>query len=574
MRKIRAYTYALLACVCFLLNLNCERTLLPVDSSKKIDYEQALTEAKVILKVFDIHSMAPVSDATVSIIGVDSSLTDSKGTVVFDSIKPGDYIITCSKAGFEEIYDQLSLTIDPNSNTVPIVNQSNDEFFLAKKGAAVRGNIFYEKEGKYYPANGAMIECQLISLKDQKFQNPLKTTTSANGTYIFTNLSEHTKYNIAARPFSDGNFSYVQYISLSFNGKSAGDTIQAENIILKKDTTGSFIVMSHNLETFTKSDSIVLEFSEAVDISKLSQDDIFIDNQVSRILIQKDWQNSNKRLVIRPYDGNWDPFETYTLTVNRIVSISGKPLVNTEFFLRDFEPITSGALGNVTNLVALDALRDTTVDFNTTSITLKWSPLTNALNYQIYQKRPSDSSWIFLRTANDTFVTINTSGSFDSGKQLKFIVLGENSTTISPLNTATALTVKDQMPPTIRNTITYSGFNNIGMMAKYVDIPVSMNYLPEPMDTTKKPAIKVIEASYFDQVYETMRGDSTYKVAETNVRWIWTGLRSGVLEVLDDRDKDGSYDTLEIDFTGLTDVAGNKVDTTFGDGRIIVLTRP
>ena len=119
MRKVRVCTYALLACVCFFLNLNCERTLLPVDSSKKIDYEQADTKARVTLKVFDLHSNAPISGAQVNIIGVDSALTDSKGTVIFDSIKPGDYIITCSKAGFEEIYDQMSLTLDPNSNTVP-----------------------------------------------------------------------------------------------------------------------------------------------------------------------------------------------------------------------------------------------------------------------------------------------------------------------------------------------------------------------------------------------------------------------------------------------------------------------
>ncbi len=574
---VRAYTYALLACVCFFLNLNCERTLLPVDSSKKIDYEQADTKARVILKVFDQHTMAPISGATVSIIGVDSSFTDTKGTVIFDSIKPGDYIITCSKAGFEEIYDQLSLTLDSNSNTVPIVNQSSNGYFMAKKGAAVRGNIYYGKDGKYYPANGVTIECKLNSPDNQLFQNPVKTTTSSNGFYIFTDLPEYTGYTITVRFFSDGTLSYSQNNSLSLNGKSVGDTIRAEDIILEKIPDGEFRVLSHNLETFTRSESIVLEFSEAVDTSKLSQDSIvvYIGTEENRILIQKQWQNGNKKLLITPYDGSWDPFDIYTLKIKKIVSIAGKRLNNTNFLARNFTPITAGALGNVMNLTALDAFRDTSVDFNTSSIILNWSPLANALYYQIYQKRPSDSSWIFLETTNDTFTTLSTgNGSFESGKQLKYIVLGENSTNISPLNTATALTVKDQMPPRINSTMILSGFDNTGnVTAKFININIPVSYLPEPLDTTIKPTLKVAEGSYLT-LSSIMYGDSTYKVAEAYSRWTWLSQRSGVMEVLINEDKDGSYDTLSIDFTGLTDIAGNKADTTYGAGVITILTRP
>ena len=89
MRKLRAYSYALLIGTFIFMNLKCERTLLPVDSSKKIDYEQGNIEARVVIKLFDSHSMAPLADAMVNIDGVGSSLTDSKGMVIFDSIRAG-----------------------------------------------------------------------------------------------------------------------------------------------------------------------------------------------------------------------------------------------------------------------------------------------------------------------------------------------------------------------------------------------------------------------------------------------------------------------------------------------------
>ncbi len=577
MRKVRACTYALLACVCFFLNLTCERTILPVDSSKKIDYEQADTKAKVTLTVVDMHTKAPIPGAKVSITGIDSSLTDSKGTVIFDSIKPGDYIITCSKTGFEEIYGQLNLTLDPNSNTVPIVNQSSIRYLMAKKGAAVKGNIFYEKNDKLYPANGAIIECKLIGPDGQMFQNPLKTTTSTNGAFIFTNLPEHTKYKITVLTFSDGTLSYTYNTSDTCEGKAAGDTIRADDIVMKYEP-GVFLIVGHNLKTLTVSDPIELEFSEAVDTSKLSKDSsITVVKGIlsERILIQTQWQNSNKKLIIKPFDGTWSYQDTLNLYLKGFFSIAGKKLGNSNFIPRNIRPIKSGALGNVMNIKAFDATLDTTVNHSTNLISLRWSPLANALNYQIYQKKPIDSSWIFLRTVIDTFTNINVeNGILNSGKQIKYIVLGENSTTISPLNTATVLVVKDQMPPRINTTFQRSGFDNTSSTAaKFVEIPVQTSYIPEPMDTTKKPVVKIVEGSYLDDQSLIMYGDTTYKVKENYFTWTWATPRSGTLGLVVDAGKDGSYDTLKIDFRGLTDLAGNKADTTGGAGYITILTR-
>lgn len=576
MRKFQVYTYALMIGTLAFLNLKCERMLLPVDSSKKIDYMQGNTEANVVIRLFDNYTKAPIPGTKVSIIGVDTLLSDTTGAVFFDSIKVGTYIVNCSKNGFESIYDELKLTIDSNSNTVPIVNQSSDFYYMAKKGAVVRGNLFYQKDGKYYQANGATVECRLNNIS---FQNPVRTTTSAKGVYSFADLPEYTSYTITVRPFSDGSLNYKQSSELSCAGKSAGDTIRAEDIILAKFTDGKFIVMNHNLETLTKSDSIVLEFSESVNIEKLGADSIYVNlnSESARILTQKEWQNDNKRLVIRPFDGAWDPTEEYTLVVKKIVSTTGKPLDNTSYLSRTFTPITSGELGNVKNVRFYKGAADTSkIDYNTNSITLKWSPLANALGYQIYQKTSSDSTWTHFESVIDTILTVTTTGSFNSGKYLKFIVLGVNSTGISSFKSATILTLRDEKAPRIVTaTLERSNFDNSTI--NYVDtvpIPISNIYLPEPMDTTKKPTIKVTEASYYDEDSFEMHGDSTYSVSAGKVVWIWTSNQSGILKVVVDRNKDASYDTLKIDFSTVTDVAGNKADMTSGAGYINIYTLP
>ena len=106
MRKYRLSTFALIIGVCVFFSLRCERTILPVvdsseqvidsnekiesnetiDSHQKIDYLQGNTVARVIIKVFNNHSLAPISGAMVTMVGVDSAKSDSTGAVVFDSV--------------------------------------------------------------------------------------------------------------------------------------------------------------------------------------------------------------------------------------------------------------------------------------------------------------------------------------------------------------------------------------------------------------------------------------------------------------------------------------------------------
>jgi len=403
MRKYQFLRYAVLIAVCVCSGLQCERTILPVDSSEKIDYLQGNTDARVIIKLLDRHSYSTLSGAMVTIVGVDSVKTDSTGTAVFDSVRAGSYLVACSKSGFESTQDNFILSIDANSNTVPVISQSTDVLYMAKKGAVVRGSLYFKNESKLYPADGAVVECAL-SNSSVNFQKPLVTTTSSNGTYTFANLPEYSSYIITVLPFMDKMLTFKQGASVSIAGRAAGDTLRAQDVVLEKFTDGNFVVMNHNLETFTIDDSVKIEFSEAVDVEKLTIDSIYITmgSLTKKILTRNIWSDKNKKLSIIPFDGAWSSSQSYTLVIRRIVSETGKPLNNTEFLSRAFVPITKGEMGNVKNVRFRVGTSDTTkVDYATSQITLLWNKMENASSYQIFQKATSDSSWVYATSATD-----------------------------------------------------------------------------------------------------------------------------------------------------------------------------
>ena len=597
MRKYRFCTYAVIIGICVFLSLRCDRTILPVidsseqvidsneriestetiESKETIDYLQGNTIAQVIIKVFDNHSLAPISGAMVTMVGVDSAKSDSTGAVVFDSVKTGNYMLSCTRNGFESSMDNVSLAVDSNSNTVPVVNQSTNAIFMARKGAVVRGNLYYKNENNIYPVDGATVECRLINTSIA-FQEPIKTTTSDDGMYSFNDLPEYSIYIINVLPFGDGSLTYKQASPDTLEGRAVGDTLRTENIVLDKYIDGTFIVLSHNLETFTKDDSLIFEFSEAVDKDLLGIDSIYISlgSGGTRILTEQIWRENDKKLVIIPFDGAWNNNQSYRLVIKKIKSVSGKPLNNTEFISYNFSPSVTGTLGKVENVRFRVGTNDTNkVDYNTSSITLLWSPLENTVIYQIYKKSSSDSSWFLFDSTADTSKALSTTGEFNNGGQVQYIVLGKNSSSLSSFTSATVLTVRDEKGPVIYNStpISQYGFDNSATsVLDTIEISISTSYLPEPMDTTHKPTATVKEAGYVSGT--TLYGDTLYTINPDICFWTWTSERSGTMSVILDPLQDGAYDSLTIDFTSVTDVAGNAPDTTGGAGYIRFYTRP
>lgn len=591
MRKYRLSMFALLLGVCVFFGLQCDRTILPVvDSSDQninsdetiesnetitshqtIDYLQGNTVTRVIIKILDNHSMAPISGAMITVVGIDSAMSDSTGTVFFDSMKTGSYMLVCARNGFESSMDNLSLSIDSNSNTVPVVNQSTDVVFLARNGAAIKGNLYYEDDGAFYPVSGATVECRSTN-RSITFQRPLVTTTSDDGMYSFGGLPEYSNYSLMVIPFQEEAATYTQAAPVNLAGRGVGDTLRATDIILDKSIDGTFIILNNNLETFTREDSLMFEFSEAVDTDELGNDSIYITLSPgnSRILTKLIWKENNEKLFIIPFDGVWNALQVYTLSIRKISSVEGKPLDNTDFISYNFTPSTTGSLGDVDSVRFRVGASDTNkIDYNTSSITLLWSDLENALTYDIFQKSTSDSSWVFLLSSTNTTTNVTTTGKFSSGMQMQFIILGRNSSSVSSFETATVLTARDQKPPLISSSLIRTGFDN-SSSSSIDTVEITIPLLPEPMDTTLAPVASIKEASYV--IGSTQFGDTSYTIDPDNCFWTWSTTRTGVMSVVIDSLSNAAYDSLFIDFSSVTDVAGNKPDTTANT--IGVETRP
>lgn len=558
--------------------INCETTYIPLDNIEGIEYIQGNTMGTVILQIFDSHSNTPLDSALVEIIGGDSVISDPSGTVLFDSVAVGNYIVYCRKGGYEPIAFNLEITIDENSNTVPVFKQSADMLFLAKMGVSINGSIYYENKDVKQFANGAIVECKLIPVIPGgnilfNFLEPVRTTVVQNGSFFFYNLPEYTTYNISVLPFSAENKLFKQPATTVITSDASGDTIPVPSIVLNPVPNDKFVIFSHNLEDLSIGDSIRIVFSEPVDISKLTADSIVVTNINTKVLVNWIWSPDYTQLVIVPFNGTWSIAENYNLTIKKIQSATEKVLDNSDFTPYVFSPNLSGALGNVQNLHYRVGASDTNkVDFNTTNIFLIWSPLSNVEFYEIYRKLELDSCWYLLTTSADTIKPTNTSGCFNDGMSVNYLVLGKNSASISPLETAAIITVRDEKGPIISYNLIALNFNNSGnTFPDTVTKMVTSTYITEPMDTSKAPIVSVIEASYFDGFI--MLGDSTYKVSSSKCTWTWTSTRSGNLDVVIDPLANGAYDTLKINFRGLTDVAQNPVDTTNGGGFINYQTR-
>lgn len=541
-----------------LLGLHCSPT-----NSKEIEFTQGNTKATVIVHILDAHTNAPIKDVLVKIAGYDSAQTDSTGLAVIKNIVPGSFILFCMKTGYESIASLFEVAIDSNSTTVPIVKQSAERFYLAHQGVTIQGNVYYEDERAKIPAESAVVECRLGTASNN-FLDPLRKAVVTNGIYTFSDLPEFTSYAISILPYKVNKKIFKQQASISISGKAVGDTAQATPAVLTLTPDDYFIVLSHNLKNVMVNDSIVILFSDAVDTNIVNADSIYVLRNSTKILIKRKWAVNNTRLIIRPFDGKWMAQYTYLLYVKRLKSSSGKTLVNTEFNPYSFYPVLTGTLGNIQNLKAranpnADSIK---IDYNTSSVYLLWSPLSNAISYEVYKKAFNDSVWSLVNEISDTVLSIASAGVFANGGFIKFLVLGSNSTMTSPIESASVITAKDEKQPVINTVSSSSGFNNSSIATpKLVTISA---YLPEPMDTSTKPAFSVIEASYVSG--STMFGDTAYKVPADKCVWTWTSTTGGRIDVTIDASMNGAYDTLKVNCRGLKDSAGNPVDSTNNRG--------
>jgi hypothetical protein len=532
----------------------------PVSGTQIIEYSQGGTSGTVLVKVVDSRDFTPIAGVEVVIAGIDTAATDSAGFARFDSIAVGSYLIALVKEGYEALITPASVTTDENSNEVPIVMQTTLLFALSRQGVSVTGKVYYQDEDTKIAAGKATVELRLVS-EETLFANPLRTTlTIPNGEYFFDDLPENTPYSIMVRPFQVGDRAYKQQVPLAISDKTAGDTVCAAPVVLTWSIEKIFTILSHNLNTLSAGDSLGITFSEPVDTSLLTPDSIYVmtGTTTRRLLVNLKWAKNMTVLQITPYQGTWSESETYRLYIRRLRSTEGSLLGGAGYVssmeFRIAGP--TGTLGTVKNVKFRIGSSDTLkIDYSTSSVTLYWTKLADAAWYEIYTRDDDDGIWSLLSgPVTDTLRSITTSGQFVNGDSACYMVLGANTLHRSDPGQATVLVLKDEKEPYVSflSPLTFSGFNNASYTLEKT-VTTQTPSFPEPMDTTKVPTFEVVEAS------TSYYGDTLYAVSADMCEWQWISTTLGQIRVTIDARQNGTYDTLKVDCSSFTDIAGNAI---------------
>ena len=134
---------------------------------------------------------------------------------------------------------------------------------------------------------------------------------------------------------------------------------------------------------------------------------------------------------------------------------------------------------------------------------------------------------------------------------------------VVPNSLGAVMTVIDGVKPNLNlgtSGITAPGgtsFNNTTTAAKAIALTLTANYLTtDPLDTNLHPTLTVVEGGTSGGV-----GNAAYK--STGV-FTWTGLGSGRIDMTVSPNSDGRRDTVMVDFSNMTDLAGNPMDNFQG----------
>ncbi len=555
----------------------------PVSTSQDLTYAQGSSKANVLLQVRDGRSMVALSNAEVEILGLESAVSDSTGKVEFKDVPVGSYLISVGRSEYEPIVSEFELSLDDGSAEIPVARQSADFILLSKRGITVKGNVFFrpDDDTRSYAEN-ATVELFLStsSASSRRFITPLRTTnTGPDGSFVFDGLPENTAYSISVRPLAINGEVYSYSSSRTVSGSAAPDTVRPAAFTLAKTEDSYFYVLKENSSTLASNQAYQLTFSEPVNTSELTYDSIGVFQGNSEVLINTSWSSDRKVLLIEPFSGVWEDGVSYRLKIGDLRSTSGAVLHNYEYQSKQFYVHNGGALGDVSNLrYQISHSDDTTrADYNTSNLYLYWSPLANAARYEIFRRRDSDSTWISIGSTGgklDTTENAYVTDQLEDGGTVKFLVLAANSEARSPIASAEVLTVTDETSPTADYTTSESGFNRSSYgSADTIRVRVYGSYysnrpFSEPMDTTKMPTFEVREggnSSYY--------GDETYKLSADACEWEWDTPSSGYINVAVPANKNAAYDTIMVDFSNVTDIAGNPTDTTGGSGFVVLRTR-
>lgn len=476
-----------------------------VAESKDVNVD-AKGNVYVTLRDVNGNLLTAADSVKVTMLKVDKTprTADSLGTVAYKDLQVGSYSILVEKTGYSSMVCAAYIAMAAKDET-PIAQDLTLNVALHKTGATVSGTLVRNNSAningtEILPAAGALVRLTMDDLGDCYFVNSVALDTAdAAGAYSITGLPELASFTLVPQSLTINGELYSANALTNASTGAVGESKRYAQLAYNIDAD-PFQVVSSNAKSVAIDDSVVVNFSKPVDLTRLRRDDINVSNDIAITTV---WSNNNMTLTVKSTTGKWESTaSTFTLNYN-VYSLNGQSVLGGNSLT--VSVFTDGDLAAVTNFAYSTKLgtggKDSVVaDANTSTVHLKWSPVANAAGYEIYARKSTDSSYFAVETvySPDTTVDMTTTNDFQDKKNVSFFVVAFNSLGRSSYATAPILKIADGYKPVASNLpLAYSlGAVNIDLTAE-TDTTwlVGRSFtFSEKMDTTKTPTLTISTA--------------------------------------------------------------------------------
>jgi hypothetical protein len=507
----------------------------------------------VFVLVTDAYSDNTLDSVSLRIIGGPRVVTDNDGIALFTGIESGRYTLVLERNGYESM--RSTLTIETSEiNYTRTFTYTPDSYVMFRKGVQLKGKIYYKDGSQAKPADSIVAG---VALSSYFIRPSRETQTSASGDYAFDSLPEQNAYTLYIKSFSRGGKIYAApQNGIQVSRRRIGDDPFVPAIILDAQRSAELLVLATNLAQLKSEDRAMVVFSEPLDTSAIVFGSITLKSGNEVLLCDPAWSVNCETLFVAIHGGGWS-MGTYTLSLS-LKSISGAVYAGSFPFSIYSDVLVIGKVEEVR------LASNQRIDYNTAQITLAWSPLEGALAYDIYTKRKyRESSWVLVvGNVSDTFALVNTAKAFEEGQTAQYIVLGRNNHGASNPDSAAIIGLKDNVGPFIspeRSSIVkspaYKIFDNSAGATSdtiflFVSLIDSMGRTIEPLDTALDPKLVMRNAA-------SDTGAGAFILPDSLLSWRWASRTSGIVQSVVPAGRNASDDSLYVDFTAVTDMAGN-----------------
>jgi hypothetical protein len=404
--------------------------------------------------------------------GAADSTNAATGTLSFNDISVGEHRVLIEKTGYASMVSPATIsTSAPPTENIFIAGEYTVNASLMPLTSSLDGYVYYEDaNGISKPAEGAIVRVELTNtnLADRIFT----ATVGADGKFAFPELpAVGNGYNLQILEITKEGQTYkANTPTITLESLRDGLPAHITNSIKYKltDLVSLFELMSYKT-IIGKTETLSLEFSDAIDPAKLTPDVVY--SEYNNIPTDKELSADNKTLQLVPL-GTW-PSGDFRVCFGSLKALNGKTVTGsscTGMITVEAEPL---AAVQVTGLALnKDDNLDTDIDFNTSGVSLIWGKVAGATGYRLYARASAgNKKEEFIRIdryITDTTATVyyydfnlGSNNAFANGNSVEFVVQAYNQQSETKLNGATALTVKDKKKPTWNIGWTQAGSDSV-----------------------------------------------------------------------------------------------------------------